>query len=355
VHVKIFKSYEREIWNDFVATHPESPVLQTFEWGEIKSLYGWKPLRLGVIDNGELRAGVSILKREIPLIKRSIFYAPRGPVVDFKDLEAFDLLIKAVKYKADQHKAIVFKMDPDLSEKNVGAVLAVKKAGFDFVHKQIQPRTTFVLDLEPSLKSILMGFDEKTRYNVRLADKRGVTVVEDASVEGVNEFYRIFQETAHRDVFLIHPLSYYQRVREVLVESGKGTVFFAYYQGVPIAAVFNFAFGRKVWYMYGASLSKYRNVMPNHALHWHVIKWAKENGYKKYDLWGVPSSPSPDHPLFGVYRFKRGFGGKLVKNVGMCDLPLNSFLYQFFERGVALWQNVRSLIKKGKIVDSLQE
>ena len=134
-----------------------------------------------------------------------------------------------------------------------------------------------------------------------------------------------------------------------------GGVFFARYKGQPIAAVFVFAFGGKVWYMYGASLSKYRNVMPNHALHWYVMQWAKERGYKQYDLWGVPSNPTQDHPLYGVWRFKKGFGGKLVKNIGMTDLPLNPVLYRLFDRGISLWQNARSLIKKGKIEDSLRE
>ncbi|MBU0687494.1 MAG: peptidoglycan bridge formation glycyltransferase FemA/FemB family protein [Candidatus Margulisbacteria bacterium] len=355
MQVKVFKSAEKDVWNEFVAAHPESPVLQSFEWGNVKAHYGWKPIRLGVLSDGRLIAGASILKRELPLIKRSIFYAPRGPVVDFRDQEAFDLLIKAIKFKAEKHKAILFKMDPDLSEKDVGSVLAIKQAGFDFVRQQVQPRTTFIIDLRKDLNEIMMSFDEKTRYNVRLAEKRGVKIVEDPSEDGVNAFYRIFQETARRDIFMIHPLSYYQKVRKELIEAGMGGIFFAYYNDQPVAAVFVFAFGGRVWYMYGASLSKYRNVMPNHALHWYVINWAKERGYKSYDLWGVPSNPTPDHPLFGVYRFKKGFGGKLVKNVGMCDLPLNSFLYHAFDRGVSLWKNVRSLLKKGKIEDSLRE
>ncbi|MFA4857663.1 MAG: peptidoglycan bridge formation glycyltransferase FemA/FemB family protein [Candidatus Margulisiibacteriota bacterium] len=355
MQVKIFKVNEKDMWNEFVARHLESPVLQSFEWGVLKSFYGWKPIRLGIMDEGNLVAGASILIKEIPFLKRSIFYAPRGPVVDFRNHAAFNLLINAIRFKADEHKAIVFKMDPDLAEKDVGSILAIKKAGFDFVRKQVQPRTTYVIDLEQDLEKILMGFEEKTRYNVRLAEKKGVTVVEDLSDSGLQTFYRMYRETAARDRFLIHPLEYYQQVKETVLEAGKGTIFFAHYNNQPVAAVVVFAFGRKVWYMYGASLTSFRNVMPNHALHWQVIQWAKKRGYKLYDLWGIPSDPTPDHPLWGVYRFKKGFGGKQVKNIGMCDLPLNPILYRLFDRGLVMWQNLRSLIKKGKIVDSLGE
>ena len=132
-------------------------------------------------------------------------------------------------------------------------------------------------------------------------------------------------------------------------------LFIAYHEGKPIAGVFIFCFGDRIWYMYGASSNIYRNFMPNHALHWHVIKWAKSAGYKTYDLWGIPSNPTEKHPLWGVYRFKKGFNGRLVKYVGVYDLPLQPVFYHLFDKGLNLWQNIRSLVTKGKIEDSLSE
>ena len=116
-----------------------------------------------------------------------------------------------------------------------------------------------------------------------------------------------------------------------------------------------FAFGDKIWYMYGASSDAYRNVMPNHLLHWAVIKWAKEKDYKYYDLWGIPANPTENHPLYGVYRFKKGFKGRLVKYVGVYDFPYSPLFYHALEFGTLCWQGFRSLIAKGKIEDSLQE
>ena len=219
----------------------------------------------------------------------------------------------------------------------------------------MQPRTSFHVDLTRDLPDILASFAEKTRYNIRLSQKKGVTVTDASTEKGVQTFYKIYEETAKRERFLIHPLSYYQKVRSSLIDKGYGKVFLAYYGSEPIAGIFIFSFGERVWYMYGASKSSHRNIMPNHALHWHAMTWAKKKGYKVYDLWGVPSNPTKGHPLYGVYRFKKGFNGKLVKLIGAYDLPFNKILYYFLDKGIAFWQGLRGLIKKGKIEDSLSE
>ncbi len=349
---------DREKWNEFVASSPFSPVLQSFEWGELKSRFGWEPLRIAVEDEGKIVAGVSILKREIPYVRHSLFYAPRGPLVDFFNRRLLGFLLDAVEKEAEKHQAISFKMDPeipDVPEEQSDILAVLRRLGFVKALKQVQPRATSLIDLTPGLDDILMSFEEKTRYNVRLARKKGVTVREEPGARGVDIFYEIYRETSARDEFMIHPLRYYQSIREVLFENGLGTNFIAYYKDKPVAAVIVFCFGSRVWYMYGASSSEFRNVMPNHLLHWHVIRWAKERNYRIYDLWGVPVDPKEGHPLWGVYRFKKGFRGRMVRFIGAYDFPYSSLLYHLFERGVILWKNVNSLFRKGKIEDSLGE
>ncbi len=346
---------EREIWNNFVAQSSESPILQSFEWGELKSNFGWQPIRIAIEDQGKIIAGVSILKREIPYIRHSLFYAPRGPIVDLSNRELLEFLLAAVEKEAEKHRAISLKIDPDVSEEQQNVLDMLHTLGFVKALKQIQPRATIILDLNRDLNDILMSFEEKTRYNVRLAEKKGVVVREDSSERGINLFYGMYRETSHRDKFLIHPLKYYQRIRELLFGKGMGSTFIAYYNNKPIAAVIIFCFGSKVWYMYGASSSEYRNLMPNHLLHWQVIQWAKERNYKTYDLWGIPANPQEGHPLWGVYRFKKGFRGKIVRNIGAYDFPYSSLFYNVLEHGVKWWQNIRSLVSKGKIEDSLGE
>lgn len=343
---------DRNLWDKFVASAPECPILQSWEWAEVK---GWETVRLSLEENGEILAAASILKRKIPYLNRSIFYCPNGPVVDFNNKALLEKLIQKIREEAKRHKAIVFKMDPMLEEPSEPetkvSVPQLLQYGFIPNKKQVQPRTTYYIDLTKTEEEILKNCEEKTRYNVRLSSRKGVRLKEGT----VEEFYGLYKETAGRDNFLIHPLSYYQKIKKYLVDRGMAKIFIAYLDDKPIAGVFVFMFGSRVWYMYGASLSSHRNVMPNHALHWHIIQWAKQRGYKTYDLWGIPSNPNPKHPLWGVYRFKKGFNGKLVKYVGMHDLVFDPLFYNLFERGLNLYKNIRSLLTKGKISDSLEE
>jgi lipid II:glycine glycyltransferase (peptidoglycan interpeptide bridge formation enzyme) len=352
---RIITYAERDRWNDFVANSPNSSVLQSYEWGELKSNFGWQPIRLALEDGEKIVAGISILKREIPVIKHSLFYAPRGPVVDFGDKELLHQLLAAIEKEADRHHAVSLKIDPEIAADNLPAVKNLTALGFDRALKQVQPRATYVINLARDLDDLLASFEEKTRYNIRLAEKKGVVVREEPDEHGIAHFHELYRVTAQRDKFLVHPEAYYQKIRQVLYPGGLGTTFIAYYDHQPIAAVIIFAFGKTIWYMYGASSSESRNVMPNHLLHWEVIKWAKERGYKEYDLWGIPANPRADHPLFGVYRFKKGFNGALVKYVGAYDFPYSPLFYFALEHGVNWWQNLRSLITKGKIEDSLGE
>ena len=352
---KIITFPERQRWNKFVANSLYGSILQSYEWGEFKSFFGWKPIRLVLEENGKIAAGISILKREIPFIRHSLFYAPRGPVVDYANKDLLHALQAVIEKEADRHRAISLKIDPEVPEQDLRAAENLKSLGFEKALKQVQPRATFILDLERGLESILMGFEEKTRYNIRLAEKKGVTVKEDTGAKGIEIFCDLYRETSRRDQFMVHPPVYYRKMREVLFSAGLGTNFIAYYEGKPIAAVIIFSFGKKIWYMYGASASEYRNVMPNHLLHWEVIKWAKNRGYTQYDLWGIPVKPDESHPLYGVYRFKKGFNGAAVKYIGAYDFPYSALFYHVFEYGILWWQNLRSLMTKGKIEDSLAE
>jgi lipid II:glycine glycyltransferase (peptidoglycan interpeptide bridge formation enzyme) len=257
--------------------------------------------------------------------------------------------------EAAKMNAIVLKIDPEIEENDYAVIEMLKAKGFIRKKKQVQPRSTYLIDLTSSLDDILMGFEEKTRYNIRLAEKKLVKVHEDSTEKGIDIFYKLYKETCKRDTFLIHPRAYYTRLKKELIDKGMANVFIATLNNIPIAAVFSFTFGERVWYMYGASANSYRNVMPNHAVHWHLIKWAKEKGKKIYDLWGIPVKPKEGHPLFGVWRFKKGFNGILKNWIGVYDLPFDKLSYVLFDKGVEFFQAARSLLTKGRISDSLSE
>lgn len=352
--MKVLYDLDRDKWNSFVSSFEEPAILQSYEWGELKSKHGWRPIRIAIEENGNICGAISLLEKKIPKINASLFYAPRGPILDYSNKEAFDLLLRTVKEEAKKKNAIELKIDPQIEEGS-DSLKTIESKGFLRINQNIQPRTTFIIDLERSTDDILKSFDEKTRYNIRLSLKKGVVVKEVSSDSGVDTFYEIYKETAKRDNFLIHPVSYYKNIKKYLVDRGMANIFIAYHESNPVAGVFTFNYGSRIWYMYGASTNASRNVMPNHALHWFVIGFAKEKGLKSYDLFGIPSNPDKNHPLWGVYRFKKGFNGKLVKYAGVYDLPYNKLFYFAFEKGMRIYKNLRSLILKGKISDSLQE
>jgi lipid II:glycine glycyltransferase (peptidoglycan interpeptide bridge formation enzyme) len=227
--------------------------------------------------------------------------------------------------------------------------------------KHIQPRCTIILDLTKDEDSILSGFESKTRYNIRLGQKKGVEIIRSEKRTDIKIFLNILEETSKRQKFLIHQNNYYEALWDIFKPQKMIHLFMAYYQGKPVSGLFLITFGNKCWYLYGASGSIHRETMPNYALHWEVIKWAKNNGLKEYDLWGIPfvkddnSAPPENHPLFGVWRFKKGFGGKIVRYPGTFDIPYSSVYYNLFEKGIKTYFKLRNISIRGESKDALQD
>jgi lipid II:glycine glycyltransferase (peptidoglycan interpeptide bridge formation enzyme) len=140
----------------------------------------------------------------------------------------------------------------------------------------------------------------------------------------------MYAETSRRDDFFIRPFAYYHDAWGAFVEADLARLFLAKYEGEPLAGLIAFRFGQRAWYMYGASTEKHRNLMPNHLLQWEAIRWAKGEGCTVYDMWGAPDVLNEDDPLWGVYRFKEGFGGQFVSHIGAYDYPVSRFLYGLY-------------------------
>ncbi len=305
-------------------------------------------------DGSGIRGVISILIRRVPFLKRTIFYAPRGPIIDFEEEEVFETLLEALSQGASEKRGIFLKIDPEIKEDSERAKEIIIANGFRACSSQVQPRCTFLIDLDKDEDELLKGFKSKTRYNIRLAERKGVKVEEAHSEEDIERFYKILRETSARDKFLLHSIKYYQGIWELLRARDMASLFLAHYRGEMIAASLIFKFGDWCWYMYGASSHHHREVMPNQAIHWYIMRKMKEEGYKTYDLWGIPCNPQPDHPLWGVYRFKAGFQGRLVKFIGAYDLPFSP-LYRCWGGLETTYKTARSLLFKGTVVDSLRE
>ncbi|MCR4430428.1 MAG: aminoacyltransferase [Tepidanaerobacteraceae bacterium] len=347
MELKVIEDKDRHIFDKFMAYGPKGHVLQSYEWGEVKRRTGWQPIRMLVTENAEPVAGISILKRRLPIpgFKKCIFYAPRGPVADFSDRETLKFLLSKIKELAAMHGAIMLKIDPDIKSPDENASNALKSLGFILREggknfEGVQPRFVFRLPLDKPLDDIFASFHEKTRYNIRLASRKGVAVKE-GSREDLKPFYEILQETCIRDKFLVRGFDYFEALWDEMVEKGLAKLFMAEYEGRYIAGTIAFIFGDKAWYIYGASSNEHRNVMPNYALQWEMIKWAKQNGCTMYDFRGVSGDLSPDNPLYGLYRFKKGFNAEFTEFIGEFDLPLSPLFYHLWEHAIPGYRTMR--------------
>ena len=302
-------------WNQFLAEHPNAHLLQTGEWGELKSAFGWKPVR--IISRN---LGVQILFRKLPL-GFTIGYIPKANI-DNALLPEIDSVCKT-------NRAIFLKLEPDSWEEQ----FSVQHSSFIISQHNIQPPRTIIVNLKNSEEEILARMKQKTRYNIRLAEKKGVAV---RPWDDLESFHKMMLVTGGRDGFGVHSLEYYQCAYELLHPKEMGEILVAEYEGKPLAALFVARNGNRAYYLYGASTDEERNRMPTYLLQWEAMKWARARGCEEYDLWGVPDEEettleanfeSRHEGLWGVYRFKRGFGGELKRAAQAMDRVYNPLLY----------------------------
>ncbi len=192
--------------------------------------------------------------------------------------------------------------------------------------EQIQFRNTVVSDLSQPEDALLAAMRPKWRYNIRLAERRGVTVRAGTGAD-LPAFYIMYLETGGRDGFLVRPYAYYQAIWEPFLARGLAHLLLAEVEGTPVAGLILFRFGPTAWYFYGASTARSRGSMPNHALQWAAMRWARAAGCARYDWWGAPDALAESDPMWGVYRFKEGFGGDFVPGIGAYDYPARRLLY----------------------------
>lgn len=358
LEVRVAEEADRGRFNAHIA-QIGGDLLQSFEWGEIKGRTGWEPLRLMVWDKDQVRASISILQRELPLLKSPIFYAPRGPVMDFTDAAALDCLLHRVRELARERGAVMLKIDPPVPKFRGDVAAILSSRGFRHVDKGlafdgVQPRFVMQLDLSPSEEEILAGMKGKTRYNIRYAERKGVRIKENCTRRDLAVFYQILLETAQRDNFTVRAYPYFELLWDHLVHRGMGKLFMASYQGEYLAGAFLFRLGPIAWYVYGASSNRHRNLMPNYLIQWAMIKWAKRQGCRIYDFRGVSGDLDPESPLYGLYRFKTGFGASLVEYLGEYDLPFRPGLYRLWRKSepwhksILKWkESLGSFLKRG--------
>lgn len=312
-----------EEWNAVLAQLPDPHVLQSWEWGQFKAKYGWTPTRVAFCSDepGDKPRGVAqILRRPLPHTPFAVLYVPKGPVVDWQDREAVNATLAGLEQLARVQHAIFVKIDPDISES--GFLSGRWRAS----REQIQFRNTMLLDLTPTEDRLLAAMRPKTRYNIRLAQKRGVRI-ESGTLDDLPLFYEMYVETGARDQFLVRKFPYYRDAWGAFMDAGHAQILLARVGQETVAGLILFVFGKRAWYFYGASRNAHRDMMPNHLLQWEAIRWARSRGCSVYDFWGAPDTLDESAPMYGVYRFKEGFGGKFTPHIGAYDHVVNPALY----------------------------
>jgi len=325
----------KEEYIKFLQTHKKGHFLQSPEWAKVK--VDWKnEVVLSLDENGKIKGSMSLLIRPFKGIT-SIMYSPRGPVCDIHDKATFEDLINQAKEVAKEYHSFKLVLDPDIPSDDEEFKKIAREIGFaisedakDF-SQMIQPRYVFRLNVKDKTEEELMAsFHEKWRYNIRLAGRKGVKIIEGGR-DDMKKFHDIMLTTGVRDNFLIRPLSYFERMYDELAPKGYMKLLMAEYEGEIIAAVIPIIYGNKVWYLYGASSNEHRNVMPNYLLQWEQIKLALKNKCDIYDFRGVSGHVDEGHPQYGIYKFKKGFNGDFIEFVGELKMTLNPFMDFVYE------------------------
>jgi peptidoglycan pentaglycine glycine transferase (the first glycine) len=316
-------------WNALLHEYPNAHLLQTGAWGELKSSFGWEPVRIV----GQA-LGVQILFRHLPL-GYSFAYIPKGPVVWGINSDIDYQFWDDVDASCRKRRAIFLKMEMDGWEEE-GHPIIPYPATYHTSPLHVQPRSTLVIDLHRSQDEIFDCMKPKTRYNIRLAGRKEVTV---STSEDVESFHRLMTVTSRREAFHVHSLEYYRKAYDLFHPQGQCELFFARYQDKTLAGLMVFAAGQTAYYFYGASADEERNRKPTYPLQWEAICWAKRMGCTQYDMWGIPDEalgvPEEDlaereDGLWGVYRFKRGFGGSVKCAIQTLDRVYNPLLYKLY-------------------------
>jgi lipid II:glycine glycyltransferase (peptidoglycan interpeptide bridge formation enzyme) len=320
-------------WNTAVLSLPNPHVLQSWEWGDFKARHGWTPTRLVWRDGdppwSPVLAAASVLRRRASPLPFGVLYVPKGPLLNWGDAAHCDRVLADLETAARRRRAIFVKIDPDVPADDVAVVTLLRRRGWQPSAEQVQFRNTLLQDLTLDEDELLAGMKPKTRYNVRLAAKKGV-VVRPGGRTDLPLFYHLYAETAARDGFIIRPFAYYEDAWGSFIDAGLARLFLAEHDVQPLAGVVVFRFGPTAWYMYGASRSAGRELMPNHLLQWEAMRWARAHGCTTYDWWGAPDRLDESDPMWGVYRFKEGFGARFVAHIGAWDFPVSRPLYWLY-------------------------
>lgn len=348
--MEILSPDQYDEYEAFVRSHPAGGITQSVLWHRVKSGWGHEVV-VSRNSAGQIVGGASVLIRRFPVVGTALLYSPRGPVCDYCDEAVLADLKAGIDALAKKHKAHLYKMDPDILHTQEEFLRLTEKMGFRrFLggdgFETIQARFNYRLYLGGrSEEELFANLTQMTRRNVRKALKAGVEI-RILGKEGLDDFIRLMQITGERDGFAVRPKSYFEGMLDALGEHCR--LYLAFYQGEAISGAVTTNYAGKTCYIYGASDNRHRDVMPNQLIQWEMIRWAVETGCTVYDFQGVSGNLNEENnPLYGLYRFKKGFNGTLDELAGEFDYVYKPFCAWLADRAVDLVEWLRKLRRRG--------
>ena len=368
-------------WNDQITSLPEPHLLQTAEWGRFKALYGWETIPLAWPASGEMPVGAAELPQELRaaalILQRTaaprwlpyrlrLLYIPKGPLLDWTDAALRRKVLADLGELARQQGAIFIKIDPDIplgsgvpgqpDERPHPIGKAVEQdllaAGWRYSAEQVQFRNTVLMDLNRTEEELLAAMKQKTRYNLRLAGRKGVTV-RTGGMPDLEALYQMYAETCVRDGFVIRDREYYMKLWSSFIAAGMAEPLVAEFDGEPVAGLMLFHFAGRAYFLHGMSSDEQRDKMPGYLLQWEAMRRAKALGCCTYDLWGAPEVFAEGDPLWGVYRFKEGFNGQVVRTLGAYDYPVNPVAYRLYTQTLPRLLDIMRRLGRRRTAQSL--
>ncbi|MDX1996028.1 MAG: peptidoglycan bridge formation glycyltransferase FemA/FemB family protein [bacterium] len=335
-----------EQWDAFVAAQPRAHVLQLSAWGDLKGAYGWGVERIAIGDEaGNILAGAQVLFRDFPLRTGKMAYLAMGPYAHTES--EWQFLWKQISRVCAKRRATFLRWEPGIYREDE-TLPEVKRWGFHPSAQTIQPPRTILIDLRGDDDAILARMNQGTRRKIRQSLKNDVVYYE-ATTADVAKFNSMMQVTGSRNDFGVHEPGYYEKAYQLFVPQHAALIL-AEHEGDTLAGVFVFAVRRTAWYLYGASSSEKRNLMASYGVQWKAMQWAKARGCNTYDLWGIPDEDEAtleaqfqerEDGLWGVYGFKRGWGGQVVRSLGAWDKAYNALSYNLYRTAVWFQENQR--------------
>lgn len=342
--VAIIEHTDAAAWDALVAQHPRNHLLQSWAWGALKQQFGWQPLRVAATSGAAVAAAQLLIQRRYGL---AVAYVPRGPL--FSGEPALDqALLAALRGIARRRRAVFLRLEPNLLDGDPDAAALnsqLQTQGFTPA-EPLQPRTSIRLDLGPAPETLFAAFSKGHRADVRRAERNGVTVRVGAAAD-LDTFYAIMAATSARQQFGIHARDYYATAWRLFGDAAR--LLLAEHDGAAVAAFLIFGWGAEAQYMYSGSTDAGLKLGANHLLQWHALQWARERGCARYDFWGIPDAfgqmaqaegaelaaletAAKSHPLGGVYRFKKGWGGRVVRYLPAYDQVYLAPAYWLWQR-----------------------